>query len=508
MAKKTARESILQEKTVKTMKPKVKLDQRFKSLKNISIISVVLVIAIAIVFNLIVDMTLDKPLTFDTSSVKSNTVSSMTVDYLKSLDREVEIIGLFNKNDTNMNLREYFIPLLDDYEAKGDGKIVLKYIDPEEDPFILDELDPNNFYHLQKYIYVVRCGERLIPIDPASCFEYDADMYSYYGAWVPVTNLIEHTFTGDIVYVSSSRPLNAYYLGGHGLPAHHSMDTILKSMGFSTSEITLSGSTTSIPDDCELLMILQPQTDITLIEKELIKSYLDNMGKVLIVNDYDQNKKVSYPNLNEVTRYMGATMEQGLLHENDVTYLSNVDDPYSSIAVTEENYAQNSFLPENFNVEKCRYIKVFLDKADNLKVTDLVVTSKSASVDFEDSEIGSDVTSGMYPVAMLCQNTALGTQSERPSLLLIGTKSFTSDDYYGVQTLDDNNAQFIRRMLVSICPVEADNIIVPKKTIPSYILEKPLSASSATAWATIVMTIIPLGSLICGIYIYRRRRHL
>ena len=232
------------------------------------------------------------------------------------------------------------------------------------------------------------------------------------------------------------------------------------------------------------------------------------MGKVLIVNDYDQNKKVSYPNLNEVTRYMGSTMEQGLLHENDVTYLTNVDDPYTSIAVTEENYAQNSFLPESFNVEKCRYIKVFLDKADNLKVTDLVVTSKSASVDFEDSEIGSDVTSGMYPVAMLCQNTALGTQSERPSLLLIGTKSFTSDDYYGVQTLDDNNAQFIRRMLVSICPVEADNIIVPKKTIPSYILEKPLSASSATAWATIVMTIIPLGSLICGIYIYRRRRHL
>ena len=52
MAKKTARESILQEKTVKTMKPKVTFDQRFKSLKNISIFSVVVVIAIAIVFGL------------------------------------------------------------------------------------------------------------------------------------------------------------------------------------------------------------------------------------------------------------------------------------------------------------------------------------------------------------------------------------------------------------------------------------------------------------------------
>ncbi len=508
MAKKTARESILQEKTVKTMKPKVTMDQRFKSLKNISIISVVLVIAIAIVFNLIIDMTLDKPLTFDTSSVKSNTVSSMTADYLKTLEREVEIIGLFDRNDMNMTLREYFLPLLDDYEAKGDGKIVLKYIDPEEDPFILNELDPNNFYNLQKYIYVVKCGDRLVPIDPSSCFEYDADMYSYYGAWLPVTNLVEHTFTGNIVYVSSSRPLNAYYLGGHGLPSHHNMDTILKSMGFSTSELTLSGSNTSIPDDCELLMILQPQNDITLTEKEQIKSYLDNMGKVLIVNDYDTNKNVSYTNLNEVTRYMGATMEQGLLHENDVTYLTNVDDPYSSIAVTEENVAQNAFLPDSYVVEKCRYIKMYLDKASNLKVTNLVVTSKTASIDFEDSEINSDVTAGMYPVAMLCQNTSLGTKEERPSLLLIGTKSFTSDDYYSQQTLDDNNAQFIRRMLVSICPIEVENVIVPKRTVPSYILQKPLSASSATAWATIIMTVIPLGTLICGIYIYRRRRHL
>ena len=49
MAKKTANESILREKPGKAPKIKVTGDKRFKSLKSVSIISVILVIAICIV---------------------------------------------------------------------------------------------------------------------------------------------------------------------------------------------------------------------------------------------------------------------------------------------------------------------------------------------------------------------------------------------------------------------------------------------------------------------------
>ena len=82
MAKKTAAESILREKTIKSSRVKIDSDSRFKSIKSMSILSIVLVVAICIVANAILSLTLDNRLTFDASSVQSNAVSSFTRTYL------------------------------------------------------------------------------------------------------------------------------------------------------------------------------------------------------------------------------------------------------------------------------------------------------------------------------------------------------------------------------------------------------------------------------------------
>ncbi|HAU50400.1 MAG TPA: hypothetical protein DCW43_01340 [Clostridiales bacterium] len=504
MAKKTAKESILQEKPVKSPKVKVRLDERFKSLKSISILSIVLVVAICIVFNLIIDMTLDKKLTFDSTSVRSNSVSSMTSDYLETLDKKVEIYGLFDKNDNSLEWREYFIPILDDYEAKANGMIELKYIDPDVDPFIISQLDPNNVYGLQKDIYVVKSGDMLVPVDPYSCFEYDQDVARYYGVGMPIANNVERIFTTDIVYVTSGRPLHAYYLDGHTLPEHKNMDNILMSLGFVTSNLALKGDSAKIPDDCELLLILQPKTDLTLLEKEQVKTYLDNAGKVLIVCDFSDNKTTEYPNLNDVAKRMGISLEPGIIHENDLDHLVDVSDPFRSIANPTEAYAKTVAIPSEYSVENCRYIKALRDLPQDVVVSPLVVSSSTASVDFQNSQIDADVSAGMHPVVLWAVDSST---TDMACLITIGTQSFTSDTYYSGKTLEDNNAVFIRSLIHEICPIEFD-FLVPQRKIPSYTLSKPLSSSSATFWSFVVMTVIPVGSLACGIIIYHRRRHL
>ena len=430
MARKTAKESILQEKTVKSPKVKVRSDKRFRVLKNASVISVILVVAICIVFNLIVDLLLDKKLTFDTTSVKQNSITSLSESYLKDLDKKVEIIGLFDKNDTSIEWRDYFLPILDDYEAKADGMIDLRYIDPDVDPFILTQLDPNNVYNLQKYTYVVKCGDILVPVNPYSCFEYDSDMLYYYGVYKPVGNQIENTFTGYIRYVTSGRPLHAYYLGGHDLPGH---------------------------------------------------------------------------SMNDLTLRMGVTLEQGIIHENDVTRLYTASDPYTSIATVTDSYAQTIGLQLDLYNANCRYLKIASDRPSEVYVSPLVVTSGSASVDFQNAQIDASVSAGTYPVILMSVDA---TNSQAPSCMIIaGTSAFTSDSYYSTRTLSDNNAVFVRRMIGDICEISIERTI-PTKTIPSYALSKPLSSSAATMWSIIVMTLIPIACLICGIYTYRRRRHL
>lgn len=509
MAKKTASESILREKSVRTSKVKIEKDQRFKSLKSISIISVLLVIGICIVLNLILDLTLDRTLTFDTTSVKTNSISHFSELYIDSLDKKVEIIGLFDRNDTSYEWLDYFIPIMDDYEAKGDGKIELKYVDPAVDPFILSELDPDGLYGLSSGMYVIRSGERLLPLYPYQCFAYDNSLYLEYGISMPITNYIELNVTGSISYVASSRPRKAYVLSGHGDQSYNAMDSILKTYGFVTSSVSLKGESSVVPSDCEILLILEPQSDLTLTEKEAVLTYLDNHGKILVVNDYNGNERVDYSNLNEVTKRMGVSMEDGVIRENDVSARKDVDDPFHSIGFASSYCLQALSVPAYYDAEFCRYMKVYLDNSNSIEVAPLIETSSDASVEFQNAQIDSSVSSGTYPIVMVSYDTSVET--DPPYMIIVATDTFTSDSYF--TSLNDNgNATFIRALLGDVLQIDwnmsEQATLVPEKTIPSYTLSKPLSSSAATWWSLCVMTIIPLGSLICGIYIYHKRRHL
>ena len=503
--KKSARESILREKTVKAPRVHVDPDQRFKSLKVASILAVCVCIAICLVFNLLVYFLLDKPLTFDATSVKSNTVGLYTKNFLKEMDKTVEIIGLFEENDSSIQLKDYFVPIMADYEAKADGKITLRYVDPDINPFILTELDPENVYGLSKGMYVLRCGDRLTTLVMFDCFEYDTSLIEY-NMLLPVENRIEAEVTGRIFYLTSGSSLKAYYLTGHNEQASHSyLDMILGSLGMMASDITLSGENAKIPEDCELLIILQPAYDISLMEKELLISYLDNGGRVMLVNDFNDNKSIDYTNLNQVAMRMGVTLEPGMLHENDINYLYTSDDPYTSIGIADEEYAQMVGIADKYMTQNNRYLKVYPDREEGVYVSPLITTSDIASVDFPGMQIGADVSSGTYGIVMLSVDS--NRTEQMPWFLVFGTETFTSDEYYSVHSLSDNNAVFVRACLADMIKIQATVPVLPKKT-PSYALQKPLSSTASTTWSLIVMGVIPIGTLVCGIYTYKKRRHL
>ncbi|MBP5493069.1 MAG: GldG family protein [Clostridiales bacterium] len=504
MAKKSAKDNIIRERVVKAPKVKVSSDARFAVLKKVSVVSVVLILAICLVFNLLIYLILDKPLTFDTTSVKSNTISEYSKNLLKSLDKKVDIIGLVDENDS-IEWKEYFMPLLEDYVAKGDGKVSVRYVDPDTNPFILSELDPDNVYKFEKGQFVFVCEDMKVALNPYSCFSYDQSVYAIYGVQLPVVNNVEMNITGLISYVTSNNPLHAYFLQGHNeSESHVYLDTIMQSIGIVTSDLKLSGDSAKIPDDCELLLILQPMFDISVMERELIQTYLDNGGKLVIVNDFGDNQQVDYSNLNMITERMGVTLEQGILHEGDSSYLVNSGDPYTSIAVPSSEYAEYIRIPDRFSVEKIRYMSVFTDKSSDVYVSPLLNTSSLTSVDFLQKEIAGTATTGMYPVVLQCVDTS---KAKNSCMIIFGTQDFTSDAYYGVKSLNDNNAKFVRACLGDICQIDV-SVSVPAKTIPSFSLTRPISSSSVTFWSIVVMAVIPIGTLAAGIYTYRKRRHL
>lgn len=516
MAKKTANESILREKTVGTAKAYVAEDARYKVLRRVSVISIVVIVAICLLFNVLFDLLLDRKLTFDSSSVQSNSIGIASKDVLKDLNKKVEIYGLFDKSDTSIEWREYFIPILEDYEAKADGKITVSYIDPDVNPYIYTELDPDQIYSLQEIhsaaggVFVFKCEDTIASLNPYHALPPDSEWASMYGVYKVASNDVELNITGLIMHVTSDNPMHAYYLTGHQEADHVNMDKILKARGFVTEELNLGHQNSSIPSNCNLLLILQPRQDISEFEREQLKLYLDNGGKLIIVNDYDIKSttisKTSFARLNEVTRRMGISMENAILHEQDTSYLIHSDDPYASLVKLNETVADWGFdYSKMYSSSNNRYISVAQEKAQNVFVLPLLMTSEKTSVDFQDMSISSDATIGSYPVVLL----GYESDNERSGMLVvIGTSDFASDSYYDQKSLQDPNSEFIRILINRICPASVNVPSIPAKTIPNYTLQKTLSSNEITLWSIIVMTVIPLGCLIIGGVVYKKRRHL
>ena len=80
-------------------KQKVVSDKRNINLKWFSIGSVIILVAIILVFNILFDSILGKTLSFDLSATGQNAISQVTEDYINSLpaDAKIRVVGLFDE---------------------------------------------------------------------------------------------------------------------------------------------------------------------------------------------------------------------------------------------------------------------------------------------------------------------------------------------------------------------------------------------------------------------------
>jgi hypothetical protein len=162
---------------------------------------VIILVAILLLANILFDGLLGKALSFDFSMSGNNSLSQESIDYINSLpqDSNIRIIGLLDKPENLANSPyQYIVPLLDDYQAKSNGRITVEYINPEVYPSIINQLDPKGVYDLISGNYVVAYNNNVKVISPYDCFAYDNSQSTSY-AMVPTANNVEYTFTNATV---------------------------------------------------------------------------------------------------------------------------------------------------------------------------------------------------------------------------------------------------------------------------------------------------------------------
>ena len=65
-----------------------------------------------------------------------------------------------------------------------------------------------------------------------------------------------------------------------------------------------------MPEDADALIIYAPQSDISADEKDMLLTYLQGGGKLLLVTDYTET---AMPNLAEVMAYYGTSLADGIV---------------------------------------------------------------------------------------------------------------------------------------------------------------------------------------------------
>lgn len=477
------------------------VDKRARSLRFFSIGSVLLIIAILLIINIFFDSAFGDKLSWDLSASKVNSISDVSRGIVAKMDKDVEIVGLFELTKDAETTYSDFIPLLADYAAQSNGHITVRYVDPVKYPSIMTELDPNKVVNPSAGFFVVRCGDKVKVVNPSDCFTYDQQALMQYGSYVATSNNVELNFTGAISTVTSDLLTKAYFTTNHGEDSHVQLNTLLSNNGIEVADVSTL-ELTAIPDDSSILIIDDPQADISTNDILLFTDYLGKGGKIIVISGFEA-ADMTFPNLNEVLHTMNLNITNSRINENDMTYRIQATTGYMSYA----DIAAGTFAPSAYAqaivLADARAMNVF-DNPKTYIVTEPIITTSSLAVLEENGNPAQSGVPGTQNIAMYSANSGGKVKSEA---IVIGTTYLTSDDYIGQYSLNDQNVTFfssiVNKLLGNISTVQ-----VEVKQIPNYALTSVPAANMQGIWSVVLIAVLPMVFIVIGVVIYKKRKNM
>lgn len=468
-----------------------------KSLKygTNSFIMIAAVVLIAILVNTLVSL---PDLKLDLTADKLYSLSSTSKNIVNDLKKDVEIVGLFDDGQIDSSSQyKQVTDLLGQYSKSS--HIKLSYVDPDKNPSVIKDLDPQNVNDLQKGDFVVKCGDKTRKLSSSNLFETQFDQSTFQSYVTGST--VEQAFTGAIKFVTSANTPVVYFTEGHGEVAASSGYTKVKSSleinNYEVKALNLL-STSKIPDDAAMLVMISPQQDITADEGKLLDNYIKAGGNAIFLVDPIKNA-ADLSQLNKVLANYNVALNYDVVNENDPNkHLS--DEPRAVIY----DASGNSLISDNSQlvIAGSRSVSILKNTKEYITTTSLLSTSSNSTGVQMDKSKGSDLK-GPLDVAVAVEYKG-GAKPAR--LLVMGNGYFISDDAQTsyTQLWDANVKYFLKCMNWTLNTT--DEVIVPAKTYSSITLNITDTQTSIMNWLLVI--ILPLLILGTGLFVYLRRRHL
>ncbi|MBR1533984.1 MAG: Gldg family protein [Ruminococcus sp.] len=467
----------------------------------------VLLIAAIVLVNAVLAILSDRSAMYiDVTANRNFKLQSMTIDYIKTLDKDVDIYVLAAEEDLENNSSAnyaYYVQanrLLHEFDYNSD-KIHLHYVDLVKDPTFLTAYP--NVNRSQSHMMLVSCGENYTTLDPTDVFGYDTETYQDEGYMVVQSQHVEQSVTSAILKVSDAERVTVSVLTGLDEEDCSAFAARLSMNAYDVETVNLY--TGQISEKSQFLIIYKPLADIDKDLYDTISKWLDNDGKYGHHVIYFPNDDVSaelFPNLNTLLADYGMEVDYAYIFEKDTDHLV----PGNNLNNSLFDYADADFTADLANQEK-KIIMGGVRGTMPIKILDPKIASSMlvSSEDVERFDIKSQ-TLGEYDGAMC--GAAIGRKGGasgvNSSVVAVGSYYAISNLYLTANTYN-NSAYFIN--MFNVLSEKQDTGILIEGKDPTSTELGVSSKGDLTFLSALVRFILPGLVLIAGLVVWIRRRH-
>lgn len=493
--------------------PKKQKGRKLKySILSTSIVLVFLAVVIAV--NAVATLLLERyPITLDVTTDKIYEMDKKTIDYVKSLDMDVDITILLTKSEF-----ETFLSSIGGSDYITQSEELFKKFEQYNSKLNIEFLDVNkNPDFVAKFEEEVGQGNIVFESELRNKIGSVYDLYNvkldetaYYTtgqeSYMVDSSKIEETMLSGLMFVTDEDPVRAAVIKGHTEAEMTYLPTVLGSNNYEMSDVRLISE--ELTDEYDAVIIAAPTTDFTDAEIKKLDKFLNNNGK------FEKNliyfASASQPKLPRIEAYLeqewGISIGDGYLIETDSSYyatgqenvllMSYVDETYSSVIAD----PKNSLLIGN----DVRPLTATFSENGNRKTSVLFQSQKSAVVkpsNAGDKWKSKDGKKAAYAGGIVTtRESVYNNDKVESTVAVIGSLDIMD----GMFTYSQYNQQYAVNMFDQM--TERDSgITVLSKTVTYNKMN--LTKQNTNVIGVIFIGIIPVICLIAGFIIFLRRRH-
>lgn len=317
----------------------------------------------------------------------------------------------------------------------------------------------------------------------------------------------EGQIVSALTYVSAKDMPKVYELSGHDeIAVSGNFATAISKLNLEDDQLNFLKAD-SVPDDCSLLIINAPQSDLSMNDVTKLKDYIDGGGKVMINFEFTGASKLT--NLKSMLTEYGVTIPDGIVCENDNDYytgnqlylLPNVEStdattdltgelqilaPYSiAFQYNSDDGSGNTYTPI-LTTSESSFVKAAYTTADDIN------SISESTITQDDGDITGPLTVGLRE-----------TTSSGGEITLYGS-AYTFTDQVSEVVSGRNETLFSQTISSSIPDQISSSVSIPSKSYSDAYIT--VSQKLVLIYGIIFSVLLPVFLIIYGIVLWAIRR--